>query len=281
MDFMKIQGAGNDFIVIDNMKLLLPLSMIPALARRICTRKVSLGADGLIVVDYPEGDADFKMRFYNSDGSIGEMCGNGARCVARYAFENKLASKIMKFETGAGIVSAEILEKRQVRVGLNKPEIIKLDNTIEIDGIKYDYSYIELGNPGLPHVVVRYPGLKNTNESKLFDLGRKIRYYKDFPKGANVNFFDIEDTGTAVVKTYERGVEDFTLACGTGAGSTAAALVLKGCLKGNKVRIIVPGGELFIELLIEQNSVEKLYLIGDTNIIAAGQIMDEDVDFMI
>lgn len=277
MEFMKIQGAGNDFIVIDNMKLSLDLNAIPAIARRICARKVSLGADGLIVVDSPEGDTDFKMRFYNSDGSIGEMCGNGARCVARYAFENNLAGKTMKFETGAGIVSAEMLGKRQVRVELNRPEIIKLDNTIEIDGTKYDYSYIELGNPGLPHVVVRYPGLKNTSESEIFDLGRKIRYHNDFSKGANVNFFDIEDIGTAVVKTYERGVEDFTLACGTGAGSTAAALILKGYLKGNKVRIIVPGGELFIELLVEENIVEKLYLTGDTNIIAVGQIMDEDI----
>lgn len=277
MEFMKIQGAGNDFIVINNMKLNIPINSIPPIAKKLCTRKVSLGADGLMVVDYPDGDADFKMRFYNSDGSIGEMCGNGARCIARYAYVNNIASQKMKFETGAGIVTAEILERRLVKVELNKPEKIKLDSDVEIDGNTYECSYIELGNPGLPHAVVKYKGLANTNEHDIFDLGRKIRFYKGFPKGANVNFFDIIDDTTATVKTYERGVEDFTLACGTGSGSTAVALILKGYLKGSKVKIIVPGGELFVEVEIINKKVEKLYLIGDTNIIAVGQIMDEDL----
>ena len=277
MEFMKIQGAGNDFIVINNMNLKISLDKVPAIAQKLCTRKVSLGADGLMVVDYADGDADFKMRFYNSDGSIGEMCGNGARCIARYAYVNNIASKKMKFETGAGIVSAEMLEKRLVKVELNKPEKINLHADVEIDGVNYECSYIELGNPGLPHAVVKYEGLENTKEQEIFDLGRKIRFYKDFPKGANVNFFDIIDHTTAIVKTYERGVEDFTLACGTGSGSTAVALLLKGYLKGNRVKIVVPGGVLFIEVEIENDNVQKLYLIGDTNIIATGQIMDEDL----
>lgn len=277
MEFMKIQGAGNDFIVINNMDLKISLDKIPAIAKKLCMRKVSLGADGLMVVDYADKDSDFKMRFYNSDGSIGEMCGNGARCIARYAYFNNIASKKMKFETGAGIVYAEILEKRLVKVELNKPEKIKLHADVEIDGVNYECSYIELGNPGLPHAVVKYEGLENTKEQEIFDLGRKIRFYKDFPKGANVNFFDIIDYATAIVKTYERGVEDFTLACGTGSGSTAVALLLKGYLKGKRVKIVVPGGELFIEVEIENDNVQKLYLIGDTNIIATGQIMDEDL----
>lgn len=278
MEFTKIQGAGNDFIIINNMKLKLPLSKIPAIAEKLCKRKVSLGADGFMVVDFPEGEADFKMRFYNSDGSIGEMCGNGARCIARYAYTNNIAGKNMKFETGAGIVSAEIIEGRLVKVQLNNPEKITLDSDVEIDGEKYECSYIELGNPGLPHAVVKYNGLENTKESQIFDLGRKIRFYKDFPKGANVNFFDILDGSTAIVKTYERGVENFTLACGTGSGSTAVALVLKGYLKGNKVKIVVPGGELFIEIEWADEKIEKLFLIGDTNIIAVGQITDEDLN---
>lgn len=277
MEFMKIQGAGNDFIVINNMKLKLPLNSIPEIAKRLCTRKISLGADGLMVIDFADGEADFKMLFFNSDGSIGEMCGNGARCIARYAYVNSIVSKKMKFETGAGIVLAEILDNRQVKVELNKPEVIKLNADVEIDGFRYECSYIELGNPGLPHAVVKYEGLSYVNEHDIFDLGRKIRYYKDFPKGANVNFYDIIDDTTAIVKTYERGVENFTLACGTGSGSTALALMLKGYLKGNKAKIIVPGGELIIETEIFNGDVEKLYLIGDTNIIAIGQIMDEDL----
>lgn len=277
MEFTKMQGAGNDFIVINNMKLNIPVKKISAIAKKVCQRKVSLGADGFMVVDYPEGDADFKMRFYNSDGSIGEMCGNGARCISRYAHVNNIANKKMKFETTAGIVYSEVLEGRQVKVKLNNPEVIILDNDIEIDGVKYECSYVELGNPGLPHAVVKYPNLKNTDEKEIFALGRKIRNYEGFKKGANVNFFEVIDNSTAVVKTYERGVEDFTLACGTGSASVAVVLLLKEYLRNNKVKIIVPGGELFIETEIEDNKINKLYLIGDTNIIAIGKITDEDL----
>ena len=277
MQFTKMQGAGNDFIIINNMELKIPIEKIPLIARKLCHRKVSLGADGFMVVDFPEGDADFKMRFYNSDGSIGEMCGNGARCISRYAYVNNIAGKKMKIETTAGIVESEVLERRQVKVLLNKPEVIVLENNLEIDGVKYECSYIELGNPGLPHAVVKFEDLQHVGNKEIFEIGRKIRYYEIFPKGANVNFFEVLDNQTALVKTYERGVEDLTLACGTGSASTAVALILKGYLKGNKVKIIVPGGELFVEVERTDSIVHKLFLIGDTNIIAAGEILDEDL----
>lgn len=276
MNFTKMQGAGNDFIIINNMELKFPVEKLSSIANKLCQRKVSIGADGFMVVDNPEGDADFKMRFYNQDGSIGEMCGNGARCISRYAFLNKIAGKKMTFETGAGIVKAEVLEGRQVKVQLNNPEVIKLNNDIEIDNVKYECSYIELGNPGLPHAVVKYD-LQHAEDSEIFNIGRKIRYYDGFPKGANVNFFEVINDDTAIVKTYERGVEDLTLACGTGSASTAVALILKGYLKGNKARIIVPGGELYVEIEKNNDKVEKLYLIGDTNIVAVGKVMDEDL----
>ncbi|WMJ77701.1 MULTISPECIES: diaminopimelate epimerase [unclassified Sedimentibacter] len=279
MNFTKMHGAGNDFIIINNMELKLPADKLSVIAKTLCQRKVSIGADGLMAVDFPEGDTDFRMRFYNQDGSIGEMCGNGARCISRYAYINNIAGKKMSFETGAGIVKSEVLEGRLVKVQLNSPEVIKLENDIEIDGKKYECSYIELGNPGLPHAVVRYE-FKNADELEMFDIGRKIRYYDGFPKGANVNFFDVIDENTAIVKTYERGVEDFTLACGTGSASAAVALMLKGYLKGGKrVKIIVPGGELFIEVESNGEKVEKLYLIGDTNIVAEGKVMDEDLRY--
>lgn len=276
MNFTKMQGAGNDFIIINNMELKIPVERLSQIANKLCQRKVSIGADGFMVVDYPEGDADFKMRFYNQDGSIGEMCGNGARCISRYAYLNKIASKKMAFETGAGIVSSEVLEGRLVKVQLNKPEVIKLNNDIVIENKKLECSYIELGNPGLPHAVVKYD-LQHTNDSEIFNVGRKIRYYEGFPKGANVNFFEVIDESTAIVKTYERGVENFTLACGTGSASTAVALILKGYLKGNKAKIINSGGELFIEIEQKNNKIENLYLIGDTNIVAVGKVMDEDL----
>ncbi len=276
MNFTKMQGVGNDFIIINNMELKIPVEKFPEIAKKLCRRKMSIGADGFMVVDFPDGAADFKMRFYNQDGSIGEMCGNGARCISRYAYINKIAGKKMTFETGAGIVSSEVLEGRMVKVLLNSPEIINVDNDIEVDGVKYECSYIELGNPGLPHAVVKYD-LQHSDDHEIFDNARKIRYYEGFPKGANVNLFEVIDDSTAIVKTYERGVEDITLACGTGSASTAVALIKKGYLKGNEVRIIVPGGELFIEIEQNGNQIEKLYLIGDTNIIAAGKVMDEDL----
>ncbi len=163
-----------------------------------------------------------------------------------------------------------------VKVLLNKPEVIKLNNDIEIDGINYECSYIELGNPGLPHAVVKY-NLQNSDENKLREAGIKIRHFEGFPKGANVNFFEVLNKNAALVKTYERGVEDFTLACGTGSASTAVALMLKGYLSGDRAKIIVDGGELFVEVERTNNNINKLYLIGDTNIVAIGEIMDEDL----
>ncbi|HBC31514.1 MAG TPA: diaminopimelate epimerase [Clostridiales bacterium] len=277
MEFYKMQGAGNDFIIINNMKSNIPVEKLSVVAKKLCERKVSIGADGLMAVDYPEGDADFKMRFYNRDGSIGEMCGNGARCISRYAYINKISGKKMTFETGAGIVNSEVLEGRLVKVLLNNPEVVNLYNDIEIDGINYECSYIELGVPGLPHAVVKH-NLKQADINKLREEGIKIRYYDGFPKGANVNFFEVLNENTALVKTYERGVEDFTLACGTGSASTAAALILKGYLKGNTVKIINDGGELFIEVEKTDNKINKLFLIGDTNIVAIGKVMDEDLN---
>ena len=276
MEFYKMQGAGNDFIIIDNMKLKIPVEKLSKIAKKLCQRRVSIGADGFMVVDYPDGDADFKMLFYNRDGSIGEMCGNGARCISRYAYINNIAGEKMTFETGAGIVRSEILEGRLVKVLLNSPELIELNNNIEVDGVNYECSYIELGNPGLPHVVVKY-NLQQADENKLREVGRKIRYYEGFPKGANVNFYQVLDETTSLVKTYERGVEDFTLACGTGSASTAVVLILKGYLKCNYVEIINDGGELFIEVEKRDNKIDKLYLIGSTNVVAIGKVMDEDL----
>lgn len=280
MDFTKMQGAGNDFIIINNMKLNIPVEKLSSIARHLCQRRLSLGADGFMVVDHPEDQGDFKMRFYNSDGSIGEMCGNGARCIARYAYINKIADRVMRFETGAGIVYAEVLDKRQVKVQLNNPEVIILDHDIEIEGQKYESSYIELGKPGLPHAVVKYPNLNNTDEKDIFSLGRKIRNYEGFPKGANVNFYDLIG-GDAIVKTYERGVEDFTLACGTGSASVALSLILKGYVEGNEVRVIAPGGDLFIEVERNGDKIYKVFLIANTNIVAQGNILDEDLDFLL
>nr|WP_315021008.1 diaminopimelate epimerase [uncultured Aminipila sp.] len=278
MKFTKMQGTGNDFIILNNIELNIPVEEFSGIAKKVCERRVSVGGDALMVVDRPEKGGDFQMRFYNSDGTIGEMCGNGARCIARYAYENKIADESMVIETLAGDVSAWRMDKRKYKVRLNNPEVIKLDSNVSIDGMEYECSYIELGNPGLPHAVVKLEGLAELDEKKLFELGSKIRNYKEFPKGANVNFYEIIKGNDVKVKTFERGVEDFTLACGTGSGSTATILTLKGVVeKGQTVNLHVPGGILSVNVELNEQKVENLYLMGDTNIVAVGEIMDEDL----
>ncbi|WP_324825748.1 diaminopimelate epimerase [Sinanaerobacter sp. ZZT-01] len=277
MQFTKMQGAGNDFIVMNNIELKLPLEKFPQMARRLCQRGLSIGGNALMVVDQPTAGGDFKMRFYNADGSVAEMCGNGARCIARYAYESKLAGESMKIETEAGDVFAWRKSKRFYKIKLNTPEVVRLDYPVEVDGKRYECSYVELGNPGLPHAVVRLDAFQEMPHEELFQLGSQLRWHSAFPKGANVNFYKIVSEDHILEKTFERGVEDFTLACGTGSGSVVSVLALQGKVSGKNIKLTVPGGELFVDALIENGCVESLYLTGDTNIVAAGEILDEDL----
>lgn len=279
LKYTKMQGAGNDFIIIDNRVMKIPIDKLQMIAKRVCQRKISVGADGFMVVENPEGGADFKMRFFNSDGTMGEMCGNGARCISRYAYLNNIANEKMNFETTAGNVEGEIRENRLVAVALNIPTLIEFDKTAIVDKEKYMISYVELGYPGLPHGVIEFKGLENVERDELFYLGKKLRYNDIFKKGANINFYEIQRDNSVVVRTYERGVEDFTLACGTGSASVALILFLKGIVPESKVTIKVPGGILDVEIEIDkENNVKKLLLIGDTNIISNGFITDEDLE---
>lgn len=275
--FTKLQGAGNDFIVVNNMELGLDPAKFNAIAKRVCTHRVSLGADALMVADFPEQGGDLRMRFYNADGSEGEMCGNGARCLARYAFEKGLAGESMTIETVAGDVLGWRLGQREYRIKLNSPGELKVDYPVEVDGVTYECSYVELGNPGVPHAVVHMPGLASKSLEELRPLGAALRYHPAFPKGANVNFWDLQDNGEVLELTYERGVEDFTLACGTGSGSTATILTLRGLTQANPVCLNMRGGQLKVELERTGDQVTGLYLIGDTNIVAEGVITDEDL----
>lgn len=279
MKFTKMHGAGNDFIIINNIEENIPLDKIPAIAKKLCHRRLSLGADGFMVIDKPTDCGDFRMHFFNSDGSLGEMCGNGARCIARYGYENNLAGDIQKIETTAGLVIGNRLEKKLYKIQLNNPTTINIYSDLEIDGITYKCSYVELGTPGLPHAVVYYPCLNDTPEAELRDLARKIRFHERFPKGANVNFYDIISEDYIVEKTFERGVEDFTLACGTGSGSVALILTLLGKVSGKNITISVPGGTLYVDVVLSSDKVNELYLTGPTNIVAIGEIIDEDLQY--
>ena len=277
MKFWKMNGAGNDFIILNNLEEHIPHERLPQIARTLCERHLSIGADGLMVADAPQEGGDFRMLFFNSDGSIGEMCGNGARCICRYGYETGLAGEVQIVETTAGTVTGERIDRRLYRIRLNDPTTIQLDSPVEADGVRYACSYVELGNPGLPHAVVPYANLREADEQELRELGRKLRRHPAFPKGANVNFFEIIGEDHIFERTFERGVEDFTYACGTGTGAVVAGLTLQGKASGHRVRVDMTGGTLFIDAERVYSQITDLYLTGPTNTVARGEVMDEDL----
>ena len=276
MKFWKMNGAGNDFILIDNRMEKLPSACFPALARRLCERRLSLGADGLMVVEESE-TADLKMLFFNSDGSIGEMCGNGARCICRFAWETGLAGPVQRIETTAGPVSGTRISERMYRIRLNDPSLIRTDLILQAAGRRVPCSYVVLGDPGIPHAVVPFEDLAAYPEDSLRELARALRFHEAFPKGANVNFVELTGPDEVLLKTYERGVEDFTYACGTGTGSSAAVLTLLGQISGQNVRFTMRGGDLYMDAVREGDTVRDLYLTGPTNIVARGEITDDEL----
>ena len=279
MRFWKMNGAGNDFLVLNNLEEHLPLQAFPVIARTLCERHLSIGADGFMVVDAATEGGDYKMLFYNSDGSVGEMCGNGARCICRYGYENGLAGEFQTVETTAGIVTGKRIDRRLYRVRLNDPTVMELEHPIEVDGVRYPCAYVELGNPGLPHAVVPYRDLKHADENELRELGRAMRRHPSFPKGANVNFYELTGEDAVYERTFERGVEDFTYACGTGTGSVVSVLTLQGKVSGQGVAVDMTGGQLTIDVQRDGSRISGLYLTGPTNIVCKGEIFDEDLHF--
>ena len=249
-----MNGAGNDFMVMDarGQKGL----DFSALALRLCP---ITGADGFMAVDTSE-ITDFKLHFYNSDGSRGEMCGNGARCICRFAHDLGLAPAEMTVETDAGIVPGWRLSESVYRVKLNNPSVLDLHR-------KGDIAYAELGDPGVPHAVFRYDGDLWGSKELLRERMEALRHDTAFPKGANVNFYQVLGDTEIRVLTFERGVEDFTLACGTGTGSVACTLWKQGLLPEGRLTAHNPGGTLSVTLRGDGDSVTELYLEGPTEIV--------------
>ena len=277
MKFWKMNGAGNDFVIINNMDGAISADQYGIIAKTLCERHMSIGADGMMFVEKPHGEADYRMAFYNSDGSMGEMCGNGARCICRYGYEMGLAGEVQTVETTAGVVVGHRIDQRLYRIRLNDPTVLKVNYPVELDGTMRECAYVELGNPGIPHAVVPIHGLAEFPERLLFDLGRKLRYHEAFPKGANVNFYEITGEDEVFERTYERGVEDFTYACGTGTGSLVTVLTMKGLVSGKNVRVKMTGGELIIDIDREGDVIHNLYLTGPTNMVCSGEVTDEDL----
>lgn len=277
MRFTKMNGAGNDFIILNNLEEHISHSLLPGIARTLCHRHLSIGADGLMVVEAPDQGGDFRMLFYNSDGSEGEMCGNGARCICRYGCEHGLAGTHQTVETPSGLVTGTRIDRRNYRIRLTDPSVIRLEYPVEALGKTWACSYIELGTPGLPHAVVPCPGLGKKTADSLRELGRSLRWNAAFPKGANVNFFEITGPDQITELTYERGVEDFTYACGTGTGSVVLALTLMGEVSGREVTVTAPGGTLYVTIDHDGGLVQNIWLTGPTNIVCEGEVRDEDL----
>ncbi len=248
-----MNGAGNDFMVVDARGL--ELDFAP-MAVELC--KLT-GADGFMAVDHSE-EADFRLHFYNSDGTRGEMCGNGARCICRYAYDKGIAGAEMTVQADAGIVYGKRLSETEYLVKLNTPTTMDLTR-------KADTAYVELGCPGIPHGVKEIPGLTWQMRDALRDMARALRHDPAFPKGANINLYTWLDETSVRILTFERGVEDYTLACGTGSGSLGAVLWTKGQLPGGVLRVENPGGTLTVTVEGEGGQVTGLWLQGPTEVV--------------
>ena len=275
MRFTKMNGAGNDFILVENLHGELTQQQLSKLARTLCDRRMSVGADGLMAIVPAKADADFGMLFFNCDGTLGEMCGNGARCICRYGYETGLAGETQTIETTAGLVTGTRIDAKNYRIRL--PDPVNLQYlALDVDGKKVGCMYLELGNPGIPHAVVQYPGLREADEQALFEFGRKLRYHPAFPKGANVNFLEKTGENRFYERTWERGVEDFTYACGTGTGASVYALAEKRRC-GDHAEVEVKGGLLIVDIVRDGKKCRDLLLTGPASMVCTGEIFDEAI----
>ncbi len=264
IQFHKMVASGNDFVVVDNRKKAVknPLHF----TKKICAWHTGVGADGVLLLENSR-KGDFKMRIINSDGSEAEACGNGFRCIARYAKDKMNFPSKFRFESISGVVKAQVNGK-SISVQLPQPRGLKLRAEINVAGNRLHYSFI---NTGVPHVVVFVAGLSKID---VTTLGRAIRQHTAFkPKGTNVNFVEIKSKSEINVRTYERGVETETLACGTGSTASAIISALMGYVKG-PVRVRTKSGEILtINFKITKNKkVSDVSLQGHAQFVYEGKL---------
>jgi diaminopimelate epimerase len=265
LEFTKMNGAGNDFVLIDNRAGTIKLN--PDQVAKLCDRHRGVGADGVMVlVPCTSGKADWAWEFYNSDGSTGEMCGNGSRCFARFVQKTTGKPQDFTFETGAGIIGAKFRGDR-VTVNLTAPQDLQLGEQIKLSsGVQTIHSL----NTGVPHAVIYVP---DADKAMVAQLGPEIRRHSHFgPKGTNVNFVQVLGPNHIRVRTFERGVEGETLACGTGV--TAAALISSRVHRFvSPVKVEVQGGDL-LEVGFEENNgnFRDVRLTGPAEFVFEGRI---------
>jgi diaminopimelate epimerase len=252
--FNKYQGTGNDFIIIDNRNGIINPSDTK-LINKLCDRRFGIGADGLILISLHD-KYDFEMKYFNSDGKIGSMCGNGGRCTAHFTFRSGIAGEKQKFLAFDGPHEAEIIDDI-VRLQMSDVKVISK--------VKGNYFI----NTGSPHYVLF---VKNAMETDVFNEGKRLRWSDDFkPAGTNVNFVEITEKGI-FVRTFERGVEEETLSCGTGVTASAIASVLSGHFDINVINVKTLGGDLSVELKANKEIVTDIRLCGPATFVFEGMI---------
>jgi diaminopimelate epimerase len=271
LQFTKMAGGGNDFVVIDNRTA--KLTDASELTRRICTRALSVGADGLILIEHSTR-ATFKMRYYNADGSLAVFCGNGTRCAARFAFVNVIAGKKMTIETDAGIVGAEIGEGGSVTLSLPSPMSFRASRPLRVGATEVQGSSIVVG---VPHYVVFLRG--DLWQHDITPMGRAIRTHPDLqPDGANVNFVAVHDEHSIDVRTYERGVEGETMACGSGVVASAVTSALFGKTRSPISVLTRSGITLEVSFTLVDGHAEEVRLRGDARVIYRAALTQETID---
>jgi diaminopimelate epimerase len=262
--FTKMNGAGNDFVMLDNRTG--DLRLRPEQIVQICDRHRGIGADGILLLEKGSNGADFRMRYYNRDGGEAEMCGNGARCFARFVSKVAGARDKVSFQTPAGVIGAE-LHGDSVTLHMSDPKDLQLSIELVADGKKERVHFI---NSGVPHVVVPVSKVKDVDVRRR---GEAIRRHEMFsPKGANVNFIEKRGAQKIAVRTFERGVEDETLACGTGV--VASALIFAATEKADgPISVIVrSGSELSVGFKKEGDQFRHVTLTGPTEFVFEGTI---------
>ena len=258
-----MNGAGNDFLLIDNREI--GLQLTPEQIQRICHRQRGVGADGVLLLRLAKGDADLGWDFFNSDGSEAEMCGNGARCFARFAQRHLDGQEEVSFETLAGVIKAR-LDGESITVSLTPPEDFRIGDRISTSAGELEIHSV---NTGVPHAVLF---VDDADQAMVSQLGKEIRYHERYaPDGTNVNFVQLTGEDSIRVRTYERGVGE-TLACGTGV--TAAGLItakLHDC--GSPIRVRVLGGDdLSVAFEPAGDSLTNVRLTGPAEFVFSGQI---------
>jgi diaminopimelate epimerase len=266
-EFTKMNGTGNDFVIFNNTQGALCFTQRKRQA--LCRRGFSIGGDGLILIEKPRvKNAHFRMRYFNANGKEASMCGNGARCAARYAFENKIAPRKMIFETGAGLQHAQVMASGGVRLFMTPPKILNNKLTLALTAPGKSFTGL-FANTGVPHFVTP---VKNLATLPVNELAPTLRHHKKFgAAGANINFVALQKTGVVSIRTYERGVEAETLACGTGAVAAAlwAHLVHK---LPSPVAVKARGGLLKISFSYAKNAFSNIVLEGPTAIVFTGKL---------